>query len=69
MDGSAICCAGALKAQPGLVCLQELKTKDHKFTERASTDAGTMRSGTDRKAGTALRFFHVSGKIRKPAAA
>jgi exodeoxyribonuclease-3 len=45
-----------VEAYPDLVCLQELKTKDHKFTERALTDAGyhAIRHGQKSRNGIAI---------------
>ena len=45
------------KAEPDIVCLQELKAADAEFPAEAIRQAGIMRYAAARGAGTAWRFL------------
>ena len=44
------------KAEPDIVCLQELKAPDERFPEVPIRELAMMRSGTDRRVGTGSPF-------------
>jgi len=50
---------------PDVVCLRELKAPDEKFPDGPIRAAGMAQSGTGKKAGMALLFFHASGSHMK----
>jgi endonuclease/exonuclease/phosphatase (EEP) superfamily protein YafD len=56
------------EATPDIVCLQELKAPMTNFRPRSATPA-TARSGTGRKAGTALPLSRGAASRWRPAAA
>jgi len=45
------------EANPDIVCLQELKSENHKFPEKKSKRQVIMLSGRDRKAGMVLPYW------------